>query len=168
MLSSKPGPPWQKTRSYQSSTKAVIIPLCSVKRAGILQNDYQLLLIQKTILFNLSSTRVVSFQAIQLLKKRKFTHLIQHEMWELFQNYLKVFFFFFLNLSYGICHHLSGISILEVQAGRSPNLFTGILLQGRRKLWPSNRHLSIMLANCADRSITGDAERCGVRKKASK
>lgn len=52
-------------------------------------------------------------------------------------NYLKVFlFFFFLNLSYGICHHNSGISILEVQPGRSPNLFTGILLPGRRNSDP--------------------------------
>lgn len=139
MLSSDAGLPWQRTRSYQSRIKAVIIPLCLVKRAGIVKNDYQLLLIQKTTLFNLSSTGVVSFQAIQLLKKRKFTHFIQHEMWEeTIPNYLKVFFSTESqvphppNLSYGICHHLSGISILEMQSGISPNLFTGILLPGRR------------------------------------
>lgn len=55
--------------------KAVIVPLCLVKRAGILQNDYQRLLIQKTTLFNLSSTSVVSFQAIQLLKKKENSHI---------------------------------------------------------------------------------------------
>lgn len=74
--------------------KAVIILLWLEKRAGIVRNDYQLLLIQKTTPFNLSSTGVVSFQTIQLLKKEKNKHLIKHEMWEEnTPNYLSFFFY---------------------------------------------------------------------------
>lgn len=34
----------------------------------------------------------------------------------------------------------------------------------KEELWPLNRHLSIMLASCADRSTTRDAERCDVNQ----
>lgn len=62
-----------------------------MKRAGIVRNHDQLLLIQKTTTFNLSSTGVVNFQMIQ--------PFILTEMWEeTTPNYL--IFFFLLEVSF--------------------------------------------------------------------